>query len=249
MSLNCDDPVPEDNCNDWNIWKDCIQPLEGFRIPRCFKPKKFGKIVHSSIHYFSDASEFAYGQATYLRIVNESGRVHVCLVMGKARVAPLKFVSMPRLELTAATLSVKIASLLRQELRLLYINEYFWTDSQVVLGYLKNQTKRFKVFVANRIEIIRSNSKIDDWNYVPSNENPADIASRGSDASKDKQVKMWFRGPEFLWNDQSSWKLSKHAAEVDENDPEVKRVKVNACLVTNDPMSTLEERIVMGFGS
>lgn len=162
MNLNWDDPVPEDNCNAWNIWKDCIQPLEGFRIPRCFKPEKFGKIVHSSIHYFSDASEFAYGQATYLRIVNESDRVHVCLVMGKARVAPLKFVSMPRLELTAATLSVKIASLLRQELRLLCVNEYFWTDSEVVLGYLKNQTKRFKVFVANRIEVIRSNSKIID---------------------------------------------------------------------------------------
>ena len=76
------------------------------------KPADFGRVVESSIHHFSDASEDGYVQASYLRLVNNQGVIHCVLLIGKARVTPLRYVSIPRLELVAATLSAKIALLL-----------------------------------------------------------------------------------------------------------------------------------------
>ena len=76
----------------------------------------FGQIVEYTLYYFSDANETAYSQASYLRMINENGDVHCCLIFGKSRVAPVKYVSIPRLELTAATLSVKVSDMLRREL-------------------------------------------------------------------------------------------------------------------------------------
>ena len=90
-------------------------------------------------------------------------KIHCDFVMGNSHLAPLKFVSIPGLELTAATLSVKISKLIREELQYSIDKEYFWTDSQVMLGYLQNESKRFKIFVANSIQIIRENSVVGQW--------------------------------------------------------------------------------------
>ena len=66
-------------------------------------------------------------------MVSKKEQIHCCLLLGKARVVPKKFISIPRLELTAATLSIKVASLLKKELVLIEVEERFWTDSKVVL--------------------------------------------------------------------------------------------------------------------
>ena len=87
-----------------------------------------------------------------MKLVNNQGVIHCVLLIGKAIVSPLNYVSIPRLELVAATLSVKIALLLREELDIEINNEYFWTDSKVALGYISNSSKRFKISIANRIE-------------------------------------------------------------------------------------------------
>ena len=81
--------------------------IENINIPRCYKPTDFNQIVEYTLHYFSDASETGYGQASSLRMINENGDLRCCLIYGKSRVAPVKYVSIPRPELTAATLSVK----------------------------------------------------------------------------------------------------------------------------------------------
>ena len=83
-----------------------------------------------SLHHFSDASESGYGQASYLRIEIENGDMHCCLIFGKSRVAPVKYVSIPRLELTTATLSVKTLMMLKEKLDIHITSELFWTDSQ-----------------------------------------------------------------------------------------------------------------------
>ena len=85
-------------------------------MKRCFKLPGFGKIPCCSLHHFSDASQDGYEKVSYLRLVDEKGSIHCCLVMVKSRVAPTKFVSIPRLELTAAALSVKVSVQLRKEL-------------------------------------------------------------------------------------------------------------------------------------
>ena len=173
---------------------------------RSFKPEGFGGIVECSLHHFSDASQNGYGQASYLRLVDEKGIVHFSLVIRKSPVTSTKFVSIPRLELAAAALSVKISLLLRKELTIHpIIKEYFWTDSKVVLAYLNNDVKRFKVYVANRVQLIRDHSDPMQWNYIESNKNPADDTSRGVLPSNAAKVKRWVNGPEFLWKEESTW--------------------------------------------
>ena len=95
-------------------------------------------------------------------MVNEIEDVHCCLIFGKSRVAPVKYVSIPRLKVTATTLSVvKVSDMLRRELDIPVASEEFWTDSQVVLGYVSNEVRRFKTFVANRVKFIREITKVE----------------------------------------------------------------------------------------
>ena len=138
QELGWDERVPNEVQTEWQIWRSKLPVLQDIEVRRYIKPVGFEKIVESSIHHFSDASEDGYGQASYLRLVNDQAEVHCILLMGKARVSPLKYVSIPRLELVAATLSVKVGLLLRQELEMKIDKEYFWTDSKVVLGYINN---------------------------------------------------------------------------------------------------------------
>ena len=191
-------PLPSQVVSDWNSWKLSLPILESFKIPRCFKPTCFGRLVNITVHHFSDASDDGYGHCSYLRIVDENDSIHCSFLYGRSRVAPVKKVSTPRLELQAATLSAKMARFVSKEIDLPINRQYFWTDSMIVLGYIKNHTKRFKLFVANRVALINEHTSPKDWFYVNSKENPADCASRGLKPNKDN-LDLWFKGPEFLW--------------------------------------------------
>ena len=107
-----------------------------------------------------------------------------CLIFAKSRVAPSKVVTIPRLELTAALTSVRVSTYLNKELDYDNIYNVFYTDSTVVLGYISNEAKRFYIFVANRVQQIRDASSVDQWNFVSSKENTADLASRGVTAEE-----------------------------------------------------------------
>ena len=113
---------------------------------------------------------------------NKNGDINCCLIFGKSRVAPVKYVSIPRLELTAATLPVKISMMLNKELDIQITSELFWTDSQVVLGYINNESQKFKVFIANHVQFIRDHTYVQQWQYVLTHDNPADDASSGLDS-------------------------------------------------------------------
>ena len=104
-----------------------------------------------------------------MQLISEDNQIHCSLLIGKSRVIPTKYVSIPKLELTAATLSIKISQLTRRELELndmRSIRKHFWTDRQVVLSYINNESKKFKVFVANRVQLICNNSNTNQWHYV-----------------------------------------------------------------------------------
>ena len=103
----------------------------------------------------------SYGQCSYIRMEDEKERIHCSLLLGKSRVISKCFVSILRLKLTAAVLSVKMARLLKKEFNLGEVNHYFWTDSKVVHGYIRNDTKRFKTFVANTIYQIKENTNVE----------------------------------------------------------------------------------------
>ncbi len=193
-----DDPLPKELQPNWEHWKADLVNLENISIPRCYVPANFGKVIKRELHHFSDASNSGYGQSTYLRLTNEKGNIHCVLVIGKSRVAPIKVQTIPRLELTAAVISVAMSNMLKQELEYADIEEHFWTDSQVVLGYINNEARRFHTFVANRVQKIHLCTTPQQWRYVPTNENPADHASRGLNASE-ILTSNWLTGPGFLW--------------------------------------------------
>ena len=113
-----------------------VKGLEKIYIRRCIKSEGFGIIKEASLHHFLDVLEEGYGQWTYLQLVNVSGKIHCCLLMGKSRVTLKKYVTLPCLELVAAVLSVKIAALIRRKLDIEWKDENFWTDSKVLLGYI-----------------------------------------------------------------------------------------------------------------
>ena len=198
QKLDWDEKVPEALGQSYLSWLTDLNLLQELDVDRCYKPKDFGHVVKTELHNFSDASFDGYGQCSYLRLVDDSNKVHCCLVMGKARVAPLKSTTVPRLELTAALVSTRINTILVKELQYEGMQSFFWTDSKAVLGYIKNDDKKFHVFVANRVREIRDHSNPEDWYYVPSNLNPADAASRGL-STKELMESNWLTAPPFLW--------------------------------------------------
>ena len=239
-----DDPVDEGIQEKWAKWKCNLNILKDIRLSRCYKPEGFGQVVSSSLHHFSDASENGYGQVVYVRLVNAIGKIHCSLVIAKSRVAPIKYTSIPRLELAAAVLSTKMSAIIRKELQYEDLVEYYWTDSQVVLGYLRNTHKRFKVFVANRVQQIREHTDVSQWNYVPSKMNPADCASRGLTGSNKKHLHLWFNGPEFLWKSEFQWPRQNPVKEIQDDDPEVKReMKVHTISIKEGILERLESLI------
>lgn len=223
-NLGWDDSLPDNVKVKWESWYKGLACLESLRIDRCLKPKDFGDVASVELHHFSDASTFGYGQCSYIRFVGKNGSVHCSFVMGKSRVVPLKPITIPRLELTAALLSVKIARLLDQELDYDNIEHFYWTDSKIVLGYIANEAKRFHVFVANRIQQIKEFSKLSQWQYIDSKENPADIASRGLSPEELTNNSPWFVGPKFLWSSSLSTVPNKDI-HICADDPELKRVQ------------------------
>lgn len=227
-----DEPIEGEVLAKWGRWRSQLPLLEQLNIPRNFQPPDFGSIATAQLHNMSDTSQVGYRQRSYLRLVDENGRIHCSLVMGKARVAPLKTVTIPRLELTAATVSVRVASMLKEELDYGGLQDFYWTDSKVVLGFINNESRRFQVYVANRVQFIRDHTSPDQWRYVESGSNPADEASRGMNAKEFMQRSQWIKGPDFLWQTEDHWpQQDSYEKEVDQNSPDVKGVTANATVI------------------
>ena len=231
--LDWDSPVPENLRSQWEKWRHDVVSLEQLEIQRCFKPENFGPIHMRELHHFSDASLEGYGQCSFLRLVNEKDQAYCSFVIGKARVAPLKQLTVPRLELAAATVSAKMSEFLHQELPYTDVKEYFWTDSKIVLGYVNNEAKRFHVYVANRVQQIRDLTNPCSWMYIDTESNPADHASRGLTASQLLQGSTWLFGPEFLRKEGVFKTLKEEEIQITEDDPEVKKGNVFISRVDN----------------
>ena len=170
-------------------------------------------------------------------MVDDRNQVHCSLVMAKARVAPVRPVTIPRLKLTAAVLSVRIAKYVRLQLNHGDVTEVFWKDSDVVLGYISNDARRFHVYVANRVAQIREYTDASQWRHVDTAVNPADMVSRGISASQLSKRPHWFAGPEFLWKADLS--TDSTSVTINENDPEVKRILTS----TKETMANLATRL------
>ena len=246
LKYDWNDRLPDELAVRWRDWKKGLASLTSYSIPRSFTPRDFGKVERAELHHFTDASEgHGYGTVTYLCFVNKEGGIHNSFVMGKSRVRPLRSgISVPKMELTAATLLIKMDKLITKELegRIKIHSVTFWTDSMIFLRYIFNETRRFVTFVANRVAVIREGSKPSQWHNVRSEANPADLASTGIKASETEKLEVWKHGPDFLWTDSKEWPQQP----VDLHE-EVKKEKItiNACTEKEDFWGTLFKRYSM----
>ncbi|GFS75609.1 integrase catalytic domain-containing protein [Trichonephila clavipes] len=148
------------------------------------------------IHGFADASERCYGAAVYCKSKNLKSETLVRLITSKSRVAPIKILTIPRLELCAAVLLAKLVKRVVDALQLETAELYLWSDSMIVLAWLRKEAMDLKTFVQNRVAKILYPNQL--WRHVPSDQNPADLVSQGVDPDKLLQQNLWFNGPTFL---------------------------------------------------
>ncbi|XP_064098069.1 uncharacterized protein LOC135209292 [Macrobrachium nipponense] len=196
-TLTWDDEVPDDHQRRFKQWISEAPNLQKITIPRCLKLPQQAKDTVFQMHVFSDASASGYGAVAYLTS-NEGGCSKTSFLIGKARVAPLKATSIPRLELTAAAVAVNLGQKMTLELDLHLNDICYYTDSTTVLYYIRAERKRFPVFVANRVRQIRDFSNANQWKYVSTDLNPADVASRGVGSVISSDMTHWLEGPDFL---------------------------------------------------
>ncbi|KAI4892131.1 hypothetical protein NFI96_008825, partial [Prochilodus magdalenae] len=196
-SCEWDDPLPERKLKEWCEWKNSLKDLEHVRIPRMYASISLSISTNRELCIFCDASTQAIAAVAYIKVKHAEGKSELRFILGKAKLAPVPEITVPRLELCSAVLAVEIADVLREEMDVQFNSVRFFSDSKVVLGYIRNESRRFYVYVSNRVQRIRKSSLPEQWNYVPTTMNPADQASRSIPANT-LMSSMWLKGPDFL---------------------------------------------------
>ena len=200
--LGWDEGIPEEDARKWRSWLGDLTNLSRVTLC-CSSCVQYSTQEKRELHHFADASSVGYSTVSYLRVVGQDGSVFCSFILGKSILTPLKKVSIPRLELTAATMAARIDSMLRVELDKTVTDSVFWTDSLVVLFMIRNSSKRFPVFVANRLSQIEEVSDPSQWRFIDGGANPADVGTRP--ASIGERLDFWLSGPSFLQEPQSDW--------------------------------------------
>ncbi|GBN93867.1 hypothetical protein AVEN_91261-1 [Araneus ventricosus] len=151
------------------------------------------------------SSESVYACVIYNVQRKDNGVTKVTTLAAKSKVAPLKPVSIPRLELNGVLLLAKLFSVFINTLKDNVINLYIWTDSQVVLSWLSSPPRSWKPFIANRTSEILELIPWNRWRYIPTKENPADIGSRGVSPKVLPNCRLWWEGPTWLSSPDVDW--------------------------------------------
>lgn len=195
VTVEWDEPVPQDISEQWKNIKSEMEVINQYRIPRWLQTELRHRI---ELHGFCDASTKAYACVIYCKIIREH-ESSIVLVAGKTKLVPLKKnTSLPRLELCGAVLLSKLMAKIKTCLNNYEISVHGWVDSMVVLGWLNGDADRWKPFVANRVKLVTTSMEASCWRYVKSEENPADCASRGLTPSQLKEHPLWWQGPTWL---------------------------------------------------
>ena len=237
LEIGWDESLPVHIQDQWLQYRGNLPLIEDLSIPRCIFPEG---ATQPTLHGFCDASEKAYAAVIYARVQLPFGQVQVSLVAAKTRVAPTKQISLPRLELCGAVLLSQLMESVQDSLKIKFEEVKAWTDSTIVLAWLRAQPTRWKTFVANRVAEIQETLPPENWNHVSGLENPADCASRGLDPSELFNHPLWWKGPRWLYDNEPHPHINP--IPIDEeivNSEERKTVQVNHVSCQNSHSSLI----------
>ncbi|XP_050294296.1 uncharacterized protein LOC126734641 [Anthonomus grandis grandis] len=211
LKISWDEPLPNDFYKIWSNFSNQLSKANTFKIHRQVTSKN---PIDVQIHGFCDSSINAYGACVYLRCTDSDGKIYCNLLCAKclSRVAPLKAVSLPRLELCGALLLAKLINKILETLSYPIGEIFYWTDSSIVLCWLSLEPRTLKTFVCNRISEIQQITNINHWYHVISSQNPADIISRGMSPVDLESNNLWWHGPSFLLKHKSFWPSNNHVS-------------------------------------
>lgn len=200
--LEWDTTVPATLLHEWVTFRDNLRRLEAIRIPRWFGMRPDAPL---HIHGFCDASIRAYAAVVYICSISDDGEFTSAIVTSKTKVAPAKTdvngrptTTIPRLELCAAQLLATTINNVRKALALHDAPCTLWSDSTIVLSWLRKPAATLKPYAANRIGYIQQHTDATSWRHVRTHLNPADCASRGITAQTLVTHELWWRGPVAL---------------------------------------------------
>ncbi|KAK0136086.1 hypothetical protein N1851_028020 [Merluccius polli] len=181
--LRWDEELPPDLTKKWQQWCSELPQLHQLSIPRWYKTHMQQQDSQDlKLHVFCDSSEKAC-------ISREKQR------MEKSRVAPLKRMTLPRLELMGAVIAARLGSTLMKALQLDKTQLRLWTDSMIVLHWIRSSAHKWKQFVANRVTEIQTLTDPQSWSHCKGKINPADLPTRGLTVQDLKQSTLWWKGP------------------------------------------------------
>jgi hypothetical protein len=196
-----DEELPPSVQEQWySLFKEMSQ-LNDISFERCLTPSS--AIGQPTLCIFSDASLEAFGAVAYVRWLLENGKFDVRFIAAKSRVAPLKELTIPRLELQGAVLASRLYKSILKESRFQFEKAILFVDSRIVLSWICSEARRFKPFVSARVGEIQENTDPSQWKYIPGEMNVADDISRGIPVQD--LTKRWQRGPEFLRQQEDEW--------------------------------------------
>lgn len=200
--LSWDKPLSPALAEEWRSFSENIFELKDIKIPRSLFNYNL-TVSKIEIHGYADASTKAYGCCLYLRVIYNNNFSECNLICSKSRVAPLRTVSLPRLELCACLLLGQLIHKILQiydksTISISSVN--LWTDSQIALAWIDSHPSRWNIFVANRVAQIQKLTAGAVWRHVKTTDNPADYVSRGVTANKLVSSEMWWHGPCYLQN-------------------------------------------------
>lgn len=201
--LGWDEPLSPDDAELFCLWMDGCRQLQDVKVSRCFtalSATDWTSLTGAELHVFADASPKAYGSCVYIRFREPDGSYCVSFVMSKGRVAPLRQrLTLPRLELMGCVVAAELVVFVREALHLPADTPYVcWSDSMVALGWLRGRPERWNVFVRNRVSRIQELTSAERWRHCRSEDNPADLLTRGVFAEQLMSSPQWFGGPAWL---------------------------------------------------
>ena len=200
LGLSWDEVAPPEISILFENWCQQLTIVKQWQISRSYTGFPWSEIESMNIHGFGDASTKAYGACVYLVATHrDTGLVTSSLVFAKSRVAPLKTLTLPRMELLSALLCARLVKFVHKALRLPdEVQCSCWSDSTVALAWIKGNPFRWKTFVSNRVIEIQQLTNPDSWKHCPGKMNPADLVTRGISAADLVQSSLWGEGPDFI---------------------------------------------------